>query len=285
MRRSQGVPRAIAKPDRIAVAEHNVVRAGSAVDGLVEVIAHRVTIGEVLEVRRISLLHVVKAHGVVEPSPVVVVGLGAYSVLKVDAWGRPFVPAPTVTSTQWKQSGAAAGGGGIFPKPALAALAIHLLPHLVEAVNRACGVCVVIKSPDPFVSWNGPGGDEFTFVMRVVGSSRRQARASSGNQSRVVARGWCTFLRLLGEGVRLSPAGMWSRVIRALRQAGAGRTLLGNGTLSGLSEECIGSLTRQRPFARLYENGGRECRRRSRSLWKAGSKLFHRFFGQYVAKT
>ena len=35
----------------------------------------------------------------VDPSPVVV-ALAEYSVLKFDGWRAPFVPAPTVTSTQ-----------------------------------------------------------------------------------------------------------------------------------------------------------------------------------------
>ena len=57
-----GVAVAVAEPDRVAVAEHDVVGAGAAVDGLVEVVAHRVGVGEALEVGRVALLHVVEAQ-------------------------------------------------------------------------------------------------------------------------------------------------------------------------------------------------------------------------------
>ena len=53
---------AIAEPDRVSVAQHDVIRARAAVDGLVKVVAHRIFIREFLEVRRVALLHVVKAQ-------------------------------------------------------------------------------------------------------------------------------------------------------------------------------------------------------------------------------
>ena len=45
---------AVAEPDHVAVAEHDVVRAGAAIDGLVEVVAHRVVVGELLEVGSVA---------------------------------------------------------------------------------------------------------------------------------------------------------------------------------------------------------------------------------------
>ena len=52
----------IAVPKRIAVSEHNVIRARSAVDGLVEVVAHRVAVSKTLEVRGVPLLNVVETE-------------------------------------------------------------------------------------------------------------------------------------------------------------------------------------------------------------------------------
>ena len=52
----------VAEPDRIAVAEHDVVGAGAAIDGLVEVVAHRVVVREALEVRSVALLDVVETQ-------------------------------------------------------------------------------------------------------------------------------------------------------------------------------------------------------------------------------
>ena len=49
-----GIAVAIAEPDGIAVAEHDVVGARAAIDGLVEVVAHRVVVGEVLEVGSVA---------------------------------------------------------------------------------------------------------------------------------------------------------------------------------------------------------------------------------------
>src|SRR5271155_2396942 len=48
MRRRNGMTVAVAEPDGIAVAKHDVVGAGAAVDGLVEVVAHRVVVSETL---------------------------------------------------------------------------------------------------------------------------------------------------------------------------------------------------------------------------------------------
>ena len=55
-------PSAVGEVDGIAVAEHDVVGAGAALHGLVEVVAHRVGVGEILEVGSVALLHVVEAE-------------------------------------------------------------------------------------------------------------------------------------------------------------------------------------------------------------------------------
>ena len=53
---------AVAEPDHIGVTEHDVVGASAAVDGLMEVVAHREVIREKLEIGGIALLHVVKGE-------------------------------------------------------------------------------------------------------------------------------------------------------------------------------------------------------------------------------
>ena len=45
------------------MSEHDVVGAGASIDGLVEVIAHRVLVCETLEVGSVALLDIVEAHG------------------------------------------------------------------------------------------------------------------------------------------------------------------------------------------------------------------------------
>ena len=62
VRRRRGIAVPVAEPDRVAVAEHDVVGAGAAVDGLVEVVAHGVVVGQALEVGHVALLHVVEAQ-------------------------------------------------------------------------------------------------------------------------------------------------------------------------------------------------------------------------------
>jgi len=51
-----------AEPDRVASAEHDVIRAVAALDGLVVVVAHRIVIGKLFQIRSVSLQHVAEAH-------------------------------------------------------------------------------------------------------------------------------------------------------------------------------------------------------------------------------
>ena len=53
---------AIAEPDGIAMAKHDVVCARAAGYRLVKVVAHRIVVGQVLEVGSVTLLNVVEAH-------------------------------------------------------------------------------------------------------------------------------------------------------------------------------------------------------------------------------
>ena len=129
---------AVAEPDRIAMAKHDVVGAGSTVYRLVKVVAHGIVIGQVLEVRSIPVLDVIKAHG----GRPFAGGCGVGRVLGAEVAGcaRPLVPAPTVVSTQGNS--AASHPEGLLAVAWLTS-AIQLLPHLVEAMHRAGGIGVV----------------------------------------------------------------------------------------------------------------------------------------------
>lgn len=62
MRGNGGVAVAIAEPDGIAEEEQDFVEARAAHHGLVIVVADGVVVGQILGVRGVALLHVVKAH-------------------------------------------------------------------------------------------------------------------------------------------------------------------------------------------------------------------------------
>lgn len=83
-RRSRGAI-CVGIPDRIAGAERNVIRARSTHNRLVEVIAHRLRVGNLLEIRHISLLNVVETH---RDRPFLTGLIG-----KCEGCGLPFEPA------------------------------------------------------------------------------------------------------------------------------------------------------------------------------------------------
>ena len=53
---------AVAEPNGVAMAQHDVVGAGPTVYRLVEVVTHGVVIGQALEIWHVALLHVIKAQ-------------------------------------------------------------------------------------------------------------------------------------------------------------------------------------------------------------------------------
>src|SRR4051812_31928949 len=113
MRRRQGIAVAIAEPDRVASTEHDVVGAGAAFHRLMKIIAHRISVGELLEIGHVPLLDVVEAHR-----------RGALFIGKI-RWRREAVAARTdgLFDPSEKVILATEGGG-----------AVELLPHLVKAV-------------------------------------------------------------------------------------------------------------------------------------------------------
>ncbi|GCC49242.1 hypothetical protein chiPu_0033451, partial [Chiloscyllium punctatum] len=62
VRRHRGVAVSVAEVDHVGMTEHDVVGTGAAVDGLVEVVAHRIFLRQRGEVRHVTLLHVVEAE-------------------------------------------------------------------------------------------------------------------------------------------------------------------------------------------------------------------------------
>src|SRR5579863_1214572 len=62
VRRYLGIACTVCKVDGVAVAQHDVVGTGATADGLMEVVAHRVSVSERLEVGSVTLLHVVEAE-------------------------------------------------------------------------------------------------------------------------------------------------------------------------------------------------------------------------------
>src|SRR4029077_8304084 len=63
MRRHKGITILVAEPNRIPKAQHDMVRTSATHHRLVEVIAHRVVVGEFLGIGGVAVQHVVKAHG------------------------------------------------------------------------------------------------------------------------------------------------------------------------------------------------------------------------------
>src|SRR5580698_5180050 len=105
-----------------------------------EVIAHRVLIGETGEVGRVTLLYVVEAHR----SGALPSGQGALRIFRTKG-GRLYDAVRSGAFGDfhpWEQSRAAAGR--VF-QIGLAGVAVQLLPHLVETMHWARGVRIVGK--------------------------------------------------------------------------------------------------------------------------------------------
>jgi len=131
-RRGDGNTAGVGVEDGVAKAEHDVVGTGTAHDGLVEVVADGVLIGELFEVRGVALRHVVEAHG-----------------------GGAFAGGGVAEGAGLRLAVAAGADGGLNPREevvqaaagvvlgGVVGVAVGLLPHLEEAVDGAVGVGVV----------------------------------------------------------------------------------------------------------------------------------------------
>jgi len=148
---------AVAKPHRVASAEHDMVGTGAAVHGLMVIVTHRIGVGECFQVRCITLLDIVEAHrGRTLAGRLVGEGRRRRRAVRTgadchfDPWEQIGFATPAVFSV---------GCGGV---------AIELLPHLIKAMDRARRVGVV---------WEGLRSDlersglQIASVAAVVGDA------------------------------------------------------------------------------------------------------------------
>ncbi len=123
------------------MAQHDVVGARAAVDRLVEVVAHREVVGQALEVRRVPVLHVVEA----QCGRAFTGRLGGGRVLGAEVGRlRQAVGAGAHRRLDPGEQGRVAARGAVRRRVLQAA--VQLLPHLVEAMHRACRVGVVVEA-------------------------------------------------------------------------------------------------------------------------------------------
>jgi hypothetical protein len=118
--------------DGVAEAEHDVVGTGATHDGLVEVVVESVLVSEFFEVRSVTLRHVVEGHG-----SGTFAGAGVGEVARLGgavAAGADggFNPGEEVVQT---------AAGIVFGR--IVNVAVGLLPHLEETVDRAIGIGIV----------------------------------------------------------------------------------------------------------------------------------------------
>src|SRR5580693_4073137 len=183
-----GIASAVGKVDGIAVTEHDVIGTGAAADGLVEVVAHGVGVGERLKVRSVTLLHVVEA----ESCRAFTSGRGAGQVVGVEVgWLRQAVGAGTDRDFDPREQ-AAVARRAIWPDDVIGS-AIELLPHLVEAVHGA-GSVRVVGEQTAVGQLEGTGREGIDVRDARVRNVRGQASAA-GNQERVVISGQAGFGR------------------------------------------------------------------------------------------
>ena len=122
----------VAEVHRVAGAEHDVIGAGAAQDGLMVVVAHRIAVGEEFQIGRVAGLHIVEAH-------------------RRRAFARRFV----VEARNLRRAVLAGAHRGLDPGEEIVRAtgrvrrrnrkgrAVELLPHLEQPMNRARVVGVV----------------------------------------------------------------------------------------------------------------------------------------------
>ena len=180
--RGRWVTLAVAEPDRVAVAEHDVIGAGPAVHGLVEVVTHRIGIRQILEVRSVTVLDVIEAHGgrtfASDGGVGRILGAEGCRLLKAVCAGAHGYFHP------WKQLCAAAGR--IAGRRVINA-AIQLLPHLVETVHRAGRVRVISESVS-IRQLKRTGRERIHVFDTRIGNLTRQTRTAGHEVAIIVCR-------------------------------------------------------------------------------------------------
>ena len=136
----RGIALAVAEPDRVAMAKHDVVGAGSTVYRLVEIVAHRIGIGQVLEVRSVAVLNVIETHG----GGTFAGGRGVGRIVGAEV-GRLLESVCARAYRGFNPGKQGCVAAGRIRGRCVGDAAIQLLPHLVEAMHRAGRVGVVGK--------------------------------------------------------------------------------------------------------------------------------------------
>jgi len=185
------------------MSEHDVVGAGASIDGLVEVIAHRVLVCETLEVGSVTLLHVIESEssrpftgGLCARNAVqIVVGEARKSIAIGGAeWrlGSAIRARPDGRSNVGKQCAITTrriARGRIFQ------IAIQLLPHLIEAMDRARGISVVRERAAVCdLKWSG--WRILNIGDACIGSFTLQTRAAAGEKLMVLGARQTSFRNL-----------------------------------------------------------------------------------------
>jgi hypothetical protein len=134
-RRSRDVSVTVAVVHSVGVTEHDVIRAGATHNGLVHIVAEGVVVGEELHVRSVATLNVIDS----ESSRTFARRLVREGIrLRISIAARSdgdFGPGEQVGQAT---AGVVCRGGQCG--------AIFLLPHLIEAMHRTGGVCIVLHA-------------------------------------------------------------------------------------------------------------------------------------------
>ena len=129
-RRNSGIAVRVGPKDGVAGTEHEVVGASAAHEGLVEIVAHGVLVGELLEERGVPCLDVVEGHGVAAAVVVNLVAVG---------WVGDVGVGGDDIGIEVAEAARGVVARGVFDA------AIGLLPHLIEPVSGVARVGIVGK--------------------------------------------------------------------------------------------------------------------------------------------
>src|SRR6266478_6732347 len=195
----------VAEPDRIAKAKHDAVQTGSAHSWLMVVVAHGVIVGELLEVGHVALQNVIEAHDCATLAG----GFCSRRIVgaEVGRLGLAIHVRTYGNCSPGKKIGFAATRIRLC---GISNIAVGLLPHLVEAVNRAGGVRIPCKSVRALR------------ISELEGSARKGGVGSRANNA-----GYAGVGNLAGKA---SPASGQVAVVRGVRQAILRSFGIGEGT-------------------------------------------------------
>ncbi len=229
----------VAEPKRITVAKHDVVGASAALNGLVEVVAHRVIIGEALEVRDVALLDVIEA----QRSRTFAGGDGRGRIIGAEIRRLLLAVSSRADGDFNPREELGVAAGRIFSGGIVAA-AVELLPHLIKAVDRTCSVGVVGNAWGQ-LKW--PSGKRANVKNARVRSRGVETRAAS-DQKLIIIRSK-SILDSLADSDRRNEGNDGA--------AGKGnrKLVVGEFRLFGAEEERVGAAILGGELLRLLEIG------------------------------